>query len=68
MNMEDHLLAILMKLRLGLSNKDIAFRFNVTECDISKIEKLASCYVCNFKASHQVAKQACNIKEYAKMF
>ncbi len=37
MNLEDHLLAILMKLRLGLSNKDIAFRFNVTECDISKI-------------------------------
>ncbi|KAK0139953.1 THAP domain-containing protein 1 [Merluccius polli] len=29
--------SILMKLRLGLSNKDIAFRFNVTQCDISKI-------------------------------
>lgn len=37
MNLEDHLLVTLMKLRLGLSNKDIAFRFNVTECDISKI-------------------------------
>lgn len=37
MNLEDHLLAVLLKLRLGLSNKDIAFRFNVTECDISKI-------------------------------
>ena len=37
LTLEDHLLAILMKLRLGLTNKDIAFRFNVTECDISKI-------------------------------
>lgn len=37
MNLEDHLLAVLLKLRLGLSNKDIAFRFNVTECDISRI-------------------------------
>ncbi|XP_056098360.1 uncharacterized protein LOC130099653 [Rhinichthys klamathensis goyatoka] len=37
MNLEDHLLVTLMKLRLGLSNKDIAFRFNVTECDVSKI-------------------------------
>lgn len=37
MSLEDHLLAILMKLRLGLSNKDIAHRFNVTECEISKI-------------------------------
>ncbi|XP_056145806.1 uncharacterized protein LOC130121000 [Lampris incognitus] len=37
LTLEDHLLAILMKLRLGLSNKDIAFRLNVTECDISKI-------------------------------
>ncbi|XP_056147348.1 uncharacterized protein LOC130122451 [Lampris incognitus] len=37
LTLEEHLLAILMKLRLGLSNKDIAYRFNVTECDISKI-------------------------------
>ncbi len=26
-----------MKLHLGLTNKDIAFRFDVNECDISKI-------------------------------
>ncbi|KAK0154650.1 hypothetical protein N1851_003038 [Merluccius polli] len=37
LTLEDHLLAILMKLRLGLTNKDIAFRFNVTQCDISNI-------------------------------
>jgi len=49
--------------------QDIAFRFNITECDISKVlRSLAPCYACAFKASHQVVKQACNIKEYAKMF
>ncbi|XP_059897485.1 uncharacterized protein LOC132449708 isoform X1 [Gadus macrocephalus] len=37
MNLKDHLLIVLMKLRLGLCNKDIAFRFNVTESDISNI-------------------------------
>uniref|UniRef100_A0A1A7WTB6 Si:dkey-56d12.4 n=1 Tax=Iconisemion striatum TaxID=60296 RepID=A0A1A7WTB6_9TELE len=35
--LEDHLLVVLVKLRLGLINKDIAFRFHVTECDVSNV-------------------------------
>lgn len=66
LTLEDHLLVILMKLRLGLTNKDIAFRFNVTECDGSKTlrswkEKE------DFENFNQVAKEARYIKEYAKM-
>ncbi len=37
LSLEDHLLVVLMKLRLGLSNKDISLRFNVTETAISRI-------------------------------
>ena len=33
----DHLLIVLMKLRLGISNKDLAFRFLLTESSVSRI-------------------------------
>ena len=35
LTLEDHLLVVLMKLQLGLTNKDIVFRFNVNQSDIS---------------------------------
>ncbi|XP_057305458.1 uncharacterized protein LOC130642389 [Hydractinia symbiolongicarpus] len=34
---EDHLLLVLMKLRLGIKNKDLAYRFKVAESVVSKI-------------------------------
>lgn len=37
LTLEDHLLVVLMKLRLGVSNRDIAYRFGVTESTISNI-------------------------------
>ncbi|KAI7794583.1 uncharacterized protein LOC130572003 isoform X2 [Triplophysa rosa] len=37
LSLEDHLLVVLMKLRLGLRNEDIALRFAVTENAISNI-------------------------------
>ena len=34
---EEHLLLVLMKLKLGLLNTDLAFRFNITQSDFSRI-------------------------------
>uniref|UniRef100_A0A1A8FMA8 Cyclin-dependent kinase 2 associated protein 2 n=1 Tax=Nothobranchius korthausae TaxID=1143690 RepID=A0A1A8FMA8_9TELE len=34
---QDHLLVVLMKLRLGLSNTDLAYRFNVSKTTVSNI-------------------------------
>ena len=34
---ENHLLLVLMKLRLGLSNRDLAHRFNLNRSNVSKI-------------------------------
>nr|XP_047138307.1 uncharacterized protein LOC101234885 [Hydra vulgaris] len=40
MSLENHLLIVLMKLRLGHKNKDLALRFNISEGVISKIFRL----------------------------
>lgn len=39
---EDHVLAILMKLRLGLLNKDIAYRYS---CKVTVISKIYRCWL-----------------------
>jgi hypothetical protein len=37
MSMQDHLLLVLMKLRLGLLNRDLAFQFNLSDTSVSRI-------------------------------
>ena len=37
LSIEDHLLVVLIKLKLGLFNKDISFRFKITEVMVSRI-------------------------------
>ena len=37
MSMQDHLLLVLMKLRLGLLNRDLTFRFNLSDTSVSRI-------------------------------
>ena len=37
LSFQDHLLMILMKIRLGCLNKDLAFRFSVSEATVSRI-------------------------------
>jgi hypothetical protein len=67
MSLEYNVLVDLMTFQLGLSNGDITFRFNVTECAISNIlKKLAPCDVTGIE-TNQVAKQECSFKEHAQM-
>ena len=37
LSLKDHLLVIMMRLRRGIPNKDLAYRFNISESTISKI-------------------------------
>ncbi|ELT93594.1 hypothetical protein CAPTEDRAFT_134641 [Capitella teleta] len=37
LSVEDHLLLIMIKLRLGCSNRDLAYRFNIPQSKVSKI-------------------------------
>ena len=61
LNRHDHLLVILVKLRLGLTNKDIAYRFSLPESIISNILRNW------FRLPNHMARESCFDGECAKM-